>query len=150
MRIAVGSDHAGFELKEKVRRALAFRGIEVEDFGTSSLERVDYPDYAGKVAAAVRDGRADRGVLVCGTGIGVCIVANKFRGIRAAAPWDADTTRLSRAHNDTNILCLSGRHMDHAAALELLAIWLDTPFDGGRHQLRIDRIGALEKGEGEG
>jgi ribose 5-phosphate isomerase B len=113
--------------------------------GTSSLESVDYPDYARKVAEAVRDGKADRGVLVCGTGIGVCIAANKVRSIRAAAPWSPETARLSRAHNNANVLCLPGRYMDPALAVEMLEIWLETPFEGGRHQRRVDEISALEE-----
>jgi ribose 5-phosphate isomerase B len=150
MRIAIGSDHAGFELKEKVRANLARSGIEVEDLGTGSADSVDYPDYAEKVAVAVRDGRARFGVLVCATGIGVCITANKVRGVRAAAPWNAETAALCRLHNDANVLCLAGRHLDHALALELMEIWLRTPFEGGRHQRRVDKISRVERGREEG
>ncbi len=142
--MAIGSDHAGFEIKTAVGNFLAARGIEVEDLGTFSKESVDYPDFAEKVGHAVEEGRADRGVLVCGTGMGVCIAANKIHGIRAAAPWDAETARLSRQHNDANVLCLSGRHMAEPLALDILKIWLETPFDGGRHQRRIDMISRLE------
>ncbi len=145
MKIALGSDHAGFVLKEQLKQVLIRRGMEVEDVGTNSPESVDYPDYAEKVADAVRDGKTDRGVLVCATGIGVCIAANKVQGIRAAAPWDRETTRLSRAHNDANVLCLSGRYLEPALAEELVQIWLETPFDGGRHQRRIEKISALEE-----
>ena len=145
MKIAVGCDHAGFALKERLTQVLIKRGIEVDDVGTYSPESVDYPDYADKVAEAVRDGRADRGVLVCSTGIGVSIAANKIHGIRAAAPWSGETARLSRAHNDANVLCLSGHYLEPALAEELLRIWLDTPFDGGRHQRRIDKIIAMEE-----
>ena len=145
MKIALGSDHAGFALKEHLKQILVRPGTEVEDMGTDSSESVDYPDYARKVAEAVRDGKAERGVVVCATGIGVCIAANKVQGIRAAAPWSPETALLSRAHNDSNVLCLSGRYMEPALAEELLEIWLRTPFDGGRHQRRIDKINALEE-----
>ena len=145
MKVALGSDHAGFEIKSAVGRYLAARGIDVEDVGTFSSESVDYPDYAEKVGLAVQKGQADRGVLVCGTGMGVCIAANKIHGIRAAAPWDAETARLSRQHNDANVLCLSGRHMQEPAVLEILRIWLETPFDGGRHKRRIDKIAGIEQ-----
>ncbi len=145
MKVALGSDHAGFGIKTAVGKYLAAHGIVVEDFGTFSAESVDYPDYAEKVGLAVRKGQADRGVLVCGTGMGVCIAANKIHGIRAAAPWDAETARLSRQHNDANVLCLSGRHMQEPLALEILRIWLETPFDAGRHQRRIDKITRLEQ-----
>jgi ribose 5-phosphate isomerase B len=145
MKIALGSDHAGFALKEWLKQYLVRPGMTIEDMGTNSPESVDYPDYARKVAEAVRDGKADRGILVCATGIGVCIVANKVRGIRAAAPWSPETTRLSRAHNDANVLCLPGRHMEPALAEELLEIWLETPFEGGRHQRRVDEITVMEE-----
>ncbi len=145
MKIALGSDHAGFALKQQLKQYLTDAGIGVDDLGTHSIESVDYPDYAEKVAIEVRDGKADRGVLVCGTGMGVCISANKVHGIRAAAPWSPDTARLSREHNDANVLCLSGRFIETAQALDLLRIWLDTPFEGGRHQRRIDKITELEK-----
>jgi ribose 5-phosphate isomerase B len=145
MKVAIGSDHAGFEIRRAVAGFLASAGVQVEDFGTYSPESVDYPDYAEKVGKAVQEGRADRGVLVCGTGIGVCIAANKIHGIRAAAPWNPETARLSRQHNDANVLCLSGRHIERDLVLQLLEIWLETPFEGGRHQRRIDKIAGLEK-----
>ncbi len=145
MRIALGSDHAGYTLKEVLKDYLAETSTVVTDMGTDSAERVDYPDYAEKVAVAVRDGAADRGVLVCATGIGMSIAANKVRGIRAAAPWNAETTRLCRQHNDANILCLAGRYMEPSLALQLLQIWLETPFAGGRHQRRVDEMTELEK-----
>ena len=145
MKVALGSDHAGFNIKAAVGKYLAAHGIDVEDVGTFSADSVDYPDFAEKVGLAVRDGRAERGVLVCGTGMGVCIAANKVHGIRAANPWDAETARLSRQHNDANVLCLSGRHMPEPQVLEILKIWLETPFDGGRHQRRVDKITKLEQ-----
>jgi ribose 5-phosphate isomerase B len=144
MKIAIGSDHAGFDLKEKVKTYLVGTGVEVEDMGTVSKDSVDYPDYAEKVATVVRDGKADRGILMCGTGVGVCISANKIHGIRAALAWDPEIARLSRLHNDANILCMSGRYTDPALAIEIVKIWLGTPFEGGRHQRRVDKIMALE------
>ncbi len=145
MKVALGSDHAGFNIKTAVGKYLAAQGVDVEDVGTFSADSVDYPDFAEKVGLAVKDGRAERGVLVCGTGMGVCIAANKVHGIRAANPWDAETARLSRQHNDSNVLCLSGRHMPEPQVLEILKIWLETPFEGGRHQKRIDKISKLER-----
>lgn len=145
MRIALGCDHAGFALKEKVKEHLAGTGVQVQDVGTHSSERVDYPDYAEKVGTAVCHGEADRGILVCGTGLGACIAANKIRGIRAASVWTKELARLSRAHNDANVLCLSGWYMDISLARELVDIFLDTPFEGGRHQRRLDKISDLEK-----
>ncbi len=144
MKIAIGSDHAGFSLKEKLRAYLAGTDAEVMDKGTDSSDSVDYPDFAEKVAADVSSGNADRGVLVCGTGIGVCISANKIHGIRAAQAWNPEIARLSRLHNDANILCLSGRFLEPALAIEMIKVWLTTPFEGGRHQRRVDKISALE------
>ncbi len=144
MRVALGSDHAGFTLKERVKTYLAAAGYEINDVGTTTLDRVDYPDYAVKVADEVRRGKAERGILMCGTGVGVCIVANKFDGIRAAAVWDRDIARLSRQHNDANVLCLPGRHMDPEFALELVGVWMSTDFEGGRHKVRVDKITAIE------
>ena len=147
MKVAVGSDHAGFELKQKVKEYLAESGVEVADLGTVSTDRVDYPDLAEKVAVEVRDGKADRGILMCGTGIGVCIAANKVRGIRAALVSDPEIARLSREHNNANVLCLPGRFMDPAAARGVVKVWLETPFAGGRHQRRVEKISRLEKEE---
>lgn len=144
MRVAIGSDHAGFALKEEVKEYLVRAGVEVGDMGTVSRDSVDYPDYAEKVAIAVRDGNADLGILMCGTGIGVCIAANKVHGIRAAPAWNPEIARLSRLHNDANVLCLPGRYMDPTLAIEIVKVWLATPFEGGRHQRRVDKISALE------
>ena len=105
---------------------------------------MDYPDYAEMVARAVASGKADRGILICATGVGICIAANKVRGIRAAPAWNPDIARLSRRHNDANVLCLSGRFIEAAAAWEIVQAWLDTPFEGGRHQRRVDKISQLE------
>jgi ribose 5-phosphate isomerase B len=147
MKIAVGSDHAGFELKRGLAEFLSRRGADVQDLGTFSAESVDYPDFAEQVARAVRDGRADRGILVCGSGIGVCITANKVSGVRAALASDPVAARLSREHNDANVLCLPGRFMQEPAAEEVVKIWLETPFAGGRHEQRIAKIADLERRE---
>ncbi len=144
MKLAMGSDHAGFDLKEHLKRH--FSDLQnIRDVGTSSTASVDYPDYAERVAREVLDGKAERGILVCGTGIGVSIVANKFSGLRAALAWNVEIARLSRQHNDANILCLPGRFINPDLAVDIVNAWLDTPFSGGRHQSRLDKITALEK-----
>lgn len=143
LRIAVGSDHAGFVLKEKVRDYLVDRGYEVEDHGTNSPESVDYPDYAEKVAARVAAKEVNFGVVVCGTSIGVAISANKIPGIRAAPCNDTLTARMAREHNDANVLTLGGRVVDESTARKILDVWLATPFAGGRHQRRVDKIAAI-------
>lgn len=145
MKVVLGSDHAGFVLKEKIKGYLEEQGMDVEDLGTDSLESVDYPDYAQKVAVEVRDGKADRGILMCGTGVGMCIAANKVQGIRAVQTSDPEIARLSRQHNDANILCLAGRFTDFEVARQLIRLWLETPFDGGRHQRRVEKLARLEK-----
>jgi ribose 5-phosphate isomerase B len=145
MIVAVGSDHAGFELKELVKQFLLDSGLEVHDLGTTSTDSVDYPDFAKAVAFEVRDGQSDLGILMCGTGVGVCIAANKVKGIRAAAVWDPQIARLARQHNDANVLCLPGRHMDHSFALELAKAWINARFEGGRHKRRVEKIAALEQ-----
>ncbi len=143
MRIALGSDHAGYELKEKIKAFLKGIGIELNDCGTDSPGSVDYPDFAKKVASEINSGAADRGILFCGTGIGMSMAANKIAGIRAALVSTPDAARLSRSHNDANVLCLAGRFLDPGAAEEVIRIWLETPFEGGRHQRRVDKIMAL-------
>jgi len=145
MKVALGSDHAGYDLKEKVKGFLNGMGIEVLDVGTLSTDSVDYPDFAQKVAVQVRDGKVDRGILTCGTGVGVCIAANKVRGIRAALASDPEIVRLGRQHNDANILGLAGRFTETTKAQELVKIWLDTEFEGGRHQRRLEKIQELER-----
>lgn len=145
MEIAVGADHAGFDLKEKVKRDLAKLGHRVTDIGTNSSESVDYPDYAVEVARLVAGGKAERGILLCGSGAGMAIAANKVRGIRAANVTDLNTARLSREHNNANVLALGAREIDDARALEILRVWLDTPFEGGRHQRRVDKISEIER-----
>jgi ribose 5-phosphate isomerase B len=144
MKIAIGSDHAGLVVKERVREYLAGAGYEVEDFGATNSAPSDYPDYAEKVCLAVREGRCDLGVLACGTGIGVCIAANKVRGIRAATAWSAEMARLSRQHNDANVICLPGRYTDPGTAVEFVRIWLSTSFEGGRHAVRVGKLKSLE------
>ena len=143
--IALGADHAGFPLKEHLKAWLIEQGYEVVDCGTQSSESVDYPDYAAAVAGAVMAGKADRGVLVCGTGLGMAIAANKVPGIRAAACTDAYIARLSREHNDANVLALGARITAREAAVEILATWLATEFAGGRHALRVEKLAALDR-----
>ena len=144
MKIAIGSDHAGFVLKEQLKTFLGKMDIETVDAGTGSEESVDYPDYGSEVARAVSAGRVARGILICGSGIGMSIVANKFPGVRAALCRDAETAVLSRQHNDSNILVLAGRQTGSDEAEAILQAWLDTAFEGGRHQRRLDKIKALE------
>jgi ribose 5-phosphate isomerase B len=138
--IIIGSDHAGFDLKERVKELLEQRGFEVEDAGPRSPGQVDYPDAAHIVADAVASGRRARGVLVCGTGIGVAMAANRHAGVRAAVVWNEDTARLSREHNDANVLALGGRSLDPLLAERILEVWLATPFAGGRHARRVAKI----------
>ena len=145
MRIVIGADHAGFDLKETLKAWLLERGYEVQDIGTHSVEPVDYPDYALQVAEAVSLGKAERGVLVCGTGTGMAIVANKIQGVRAAFCPDLFTARMSREHNDANILTLGGRLMGREVAREILTLWLTTEFAGGRHTPRVEKISDIEQ-----
>jgi ribose 5-phosphate isomerase B len=144
MRVALGADHAGVPLKDAVRALLQSRGVDVQDLGTNGPDSVDYPDYAASVARAVTAGTADFGILVCGTGIGMAIAANKFAGIRAASVVDLESARLSREHNDANILALGARVTAPDTALQIVRTFLDTPFAGGRHQRRIEKIATLE------
>jgi len=143
-RIAVGADHAGYWLKEEIIRFLQASGYPVEDMGTSGEESVDYPDYAARVARAVATGQADLGILICGTGIGMSITANKVRGIRAAVATDSYMARMAREHNDANILCLGGRVLGAGSALEIVQAFLQSRFAGGRHARRVEKIQALE------
>ncbi|OPY14256.1 MAG: Ribose-5-phosphate isomerase B [Syntrophus sp. PtaU1.Bin005] len=142
--IIIGADHAGFLLKEEIKSFLEENGWIVQDVGTDSETSVDYPDYGAVVAKSVASGLFARGILVCGSGVGMAIVANKFAGIRAAVCLDTETARLSRLHNDTNILILAGRRTRPETAREIVAVWLETPFEGGRHRGRLDKIRALE------
>jgi ribose 5-phosphate isomerase B len=143
--IALGADHAGFQLKEALKGWLIDHGYQVVDYGTHSTESVDYPDYAAQVAEAVADQKVERGVLVCGTGIGMTIAANKVPGVRAALCSDLYTARMSREHNDANVLALGGRLMGPEMALDILRMWLETDFAGDRHRRRLDKIGGLER-----
>ena len=145
MRIAVGADHAGFELKNQLRDALRAAGHEVRDFGTDSAESTDYPDYAGQVGRAVAGGEAERGVLVCGSGAGMSIAANKIRGVRAALAVNEEEVKLTRQHNNANVITFGARFIDPDTAKKLVRLFLDTPFDGGRHERRIGKIAQLEK-----
>lgn len=142
-KIALGSDHAGFELKEKIKEILNDLNFEWVDLGTNSKESCDYPDFARAVAQAVSHGKCERGILCCGSGIGVSIVANKVRGIRAALCRDEEDARLSRQHNDANVLCLGGRKTTPVDCAKIIKAWLSTDFEGGRHQNRVDKIEKL-------
>jgi ribose 5-phosphate isomerase B len=140
MRIAIGADHAGFILKDHLRARLAEAGHELRDFGTHAADSVDYPDYAGLVAHCVAAGEAERGILVCGSGIGMAIAANRFRGVRAAACIDLFSARLARQHNDANVLTLGSRIVAPPLAEAIVDLFLDTPFEGGRHARRVAKL----------
>ncbi len=140
MKIAIGNDHAAVDMKREVVQHLTDRGIEVINFGTDSYESCDYPIYGKKVAHAVADGKADLGILICGTGIGISLAANKVKGIRAAVCSETYSARLTRKHNDANILAFGARVIGPGTALDLVDTFIDTPFEGGRHQRRIDMI----------
>lgn len=143
--LVIASDHGGFGLKESIKAFLQQRGEQVQDLGTVDAEQsVDYPDFARQVAEAISSGRADEGILICGTGIGMSIAANKFAGIRAALVHDRFTAQMAREHNNANILVLGGRVLETDAALEMVSTWLDTAFEGSRHQRRLDKIAELE------
>lgn len=148
MRIALASDHAGFPLKDHLATSLAAAGHEVIDLGTDSADSVDYPRYAEPAARAVADGDADKGVLVCGSGNGVAIVANKVAGVRAVNAHDRDEAEMARRHNDANVVTLSGARLDPATADAIVATFLTTAFDGGRHARRVDQITAIESAAG--
>ena len=145
MRVALGADHAGVGLKAAVRRVLDDLHIAATDFGTEAEVAVDYPDFAAPVARAVADGDCDLGILVCGSGIGMAIAANKIAGVRAATALDLESARLSRQHNDANVLALAARLTPADRAIEIVRAFLDTPFAGGRHQRRLDKIMDLER-----
>ncbi len=145
MKIMMACDHAGLELKQKLKRHLLGLEGDVEDIGTHDGNSVDYPEYAARVARAVASGEVDRGVLVCGSGIGMCMTANRFRGVRAVQVSEPFSARMSRRHNDSNVLCLGGRFIGEALAVEILDTWLREPFEGGRHQKRLDLIEGLAR-----
>ena len=145
MKISMACDHGGLALKEHLKAHLLARGFEVVDFGTNSTESCDYPDYARPAAEAVASGECDRGILVCTTGIGVSITANKVKGIRCALLSDTVSARLTRQHNDTNMMALGQGMVGPMLATEIVDIWLDTAFEGGRHQRRVDKVMAIEE-----
>ena len=147
MKIAIGSDHAGFELKEQLRETLRAAGYEVADLGTASTESTDYPDFAAAVARAVRDGQAGKGILICSSGVGMSIAANKIKGIRAALGTNPEEVSFVRRHNDANVLAIGAKYTGAALAGELVNIFLTTEFEGGRHQRRLDKIKVLEQTE---
>jgi ribose 5-phosphate isomerase B len=148
-RIAIGSDHAGFSVKETIKKYLESAGYAVDDQGTASEESVDYPDYGKAVGERVAAKQDDLGIVVCGSGIGISIAANKVPGIRAALAHNVVTAQLAREHNDANVLALGARIVTPAAALEMVQTFLDTPFAGGRHQRRLDKISTIEKEEND-
>ena len=139
-KIAIGADHAGFPYKQPIKDWLQAHGYDVTDYGTNSTDPADYPDFAHPVASAVENGEFERGILLCGSGQGVCITANKHQGIRAALVWREDLAELSRKHNDANIICLPVRFIELDLALKCVEKFLSTDFEGGRHQTRVDKI----------
>ena len=145
-KITIASDHGGYRLKEHLKRFLEKMGLAVEDLGTDNGESVHYPEFAVKAARCVSRGECQRAILVCGTGIGMSIVANKFPGVRGALCHNLYTAKMSRLHNDSNLLILGGRVLDPVDAEGIVKMWLETPFEGGRHQKRLDMISAIEKG----
>ena len=155
-KIAIGSDHAGYEGKELARQFLASEGFEVRDLGTGGAESVDYPDFGAAVGRAVASGEAERGVLMCGSGIGISIAANKVPGVRAALCWNEETARLARQHNDANVLCIGARLVEPELAARMIRAFLETDFAGGRHTRRVEKIMELdaeclpEKGTSQG
>ena len=145
--IAIACDHAALELKAEVIKMLEDRSLAYEDFGTYTADSCHYPIFGARAAQAVASGKCDRGILICGTGIGMSLVANKVKGIRCALCSDSYSAKMTRAHNDSNMLAMGARVIGVEVAKEIVAAWLDTPFEGGRHQSRIDMITALENGE---
>src|SRR5688572_21861272 len=145
MKIALAADHAGYEEKEKIKGTLDALGVAYEDMGTNSCESVDYPDYALKAAKAVASGKADQGLLVCGSGTGMAIAANKVPGVRAAVAWNETIARLAREHNDANVLSIPARFLDDTSITEIVKAWFAASFDAGRHAKRVDKIKQIEK-----
>jgi ribose 5-phosphate isomerase B len=141
--IAIGADHAGYEMKEKMKDLLKSMGMEFQDFGTHSTESTDYPDYAHKVAEVVSSGKAEFGILICGTGIGMAIVANKHNGVRASNVESVEAARLARSHNNANVLAIGARLTPWEKAKEIIQTFITTKFEGGRHQRRVDKIHSL-------
>ena len=145
MKIALAADHAGFEEKEKIKQTLDEIGVEYTDMGTNSADSVDYPDYARKVGEAIASGEYDQGLLVCGSGTGMAISANKVRGVRAAVAWNEEIARLARKHNDANVLALAGRFVSPDEQVKIVKAWFSADFEGGRHERRVEKIGKIEK-----
>jgi ribose 5-phosphate isomerase B len=143
-KILIASDHAGFELKERLERALDERGFDVQDLGTDSADSTDYADYAHPLAERVSAGDVRRGVLLCGTGLGMSYAANRHAGVRAAVAWNPEVAKLARSHNDANVLVLPARFLTPDQGVAILDAWLDTPFEGGRHARRVDKIDRLD------
>ncbi|MFT5302398.1 MAG: ribose 5-phosphate isomerase B [Mariniblastus sp.] len=146
MKVSIGSDHRGLQQRQVIAAAITALGHEVDDLGSFSEEPCDYPDIAAMVGSRVASGETETGILVCGTGIGMCIAANKVNGIRAALSCDIATTKLSRQHNNANVLCLAGNNFDELQFKGMVTAWLTTEFEGGRHQRRLDKVAALESG----
>jgi len=147
LAVAIGSDHGGFLLKENLKEFLEEQNIDFTDFGSFSTEATDYPDIALKIAKSVASGDCEKGIIICGTGIGVCIAANKVRGIRAALCHDVFSAQMTRKHNNSNILTMGERVIGAGLAIEIVKTWLETEFEGGRHDRRIEKIGNIEKSE---
>jgi ribose 5-phosphate isomerase B len=150
MKIALAADHAGYEEKEKLKKTLDELGVQYDDLGTTSTESVDYPDYAKKVGEAVARGDADQGLLICGSGTGMAIAANKVPGVRAAVAWNEEIAQLAREHNDANVLSLSARYISDDENAKIVKAWFGAHFDEGRHKRRVDKINAIEKEEAGG
>lgn len=144
MKITIGSDHGAVELKDAVKKVLADLDVEFDDVGTFGTDSVDYPDIAEKVCAAVTNGKSDRGIVLCGTGIGISIAANKIHGIRCALCNDVYSAKMSRKHNNANVLAMGGRVIGHGSAEEIVRAWIATEFEGGRHERRVNKISKLE------
>lgn len=144
MKIAIGADHAGYEVKEQIKKQLEEMNLEVEDLGTNSTESVDYPDYGAAVGREVASGKADEGIVVCGSGIGIAIAANKVKGIRAAQAWNEETARLAREHNNANVLSIGARVLPAEEIPKIVKAWFDAKFAGGRHEGRVEKISKLE------
>ncbi len=140
MNIAIGSDHAGFKLKNEMLGYLLEKGHEIQDFGPDTADSVDYPDYSHQVAESVATAENELGIVICGSGNGVCITANKHKGVRAALAWEVEIAALARQHNNANVLCLPARFISKAKAFKIVDAWLDASFEGGRHQNRVDKI----------
>ena len=145
MKIAIGADHAGFEVKEQIIKQLREMNLDVKDLGTNSSESVDYPDFGAAVGREVASGNVDEGIVVCGSGIGIAIAANKIKGVRAAQAWNAETARLAREHNDANVLSIGARVLPAEEIPAIVKSWFDAKFLGGRHEMRVKKISQLER-----